>query len=270
MEGFDCSLPLSSLICQEARACSLYDGDTEEQELPHLLNDPFRSDSDEYIQILVSKESSFKSSSSDLLHCDWLRCDAIQWILKVSWILIDSLTPISSIFSDFANPCVGQMKDHEKLWVIQLLSLACLSLAAKMEEVMTPSLGEYHTELYCFEAITLRRMELLILSTLEWRMSSVTPFAYLNYFTNKLYGGNLSKELLSKSIGCIFDVIKEINLVECRASTIAAAAVLAAFDLKLTRDVLRSKMKSVSSSELPEFVSWLMFWRFQRALFMYD
>jgi cyclin D1/2/4 len=39
-----------------------------------------------------------------------------------------------------------------------------------------------------FEAKTIQRMELLVLSTLNWRMQAVTPFSYLDYFLNKLNG----------------------------------------------------------------------------------
>lgn len=42
---------------------------------------------------------------------------------------------------------------------------------------------------YVFEAKTMQRMELLILSTFNWRMQAVTPFSYMDYFLNKLNGG---------------------------------------------------------------------------------
>lgn len=41
-----------------------------------------------------------------------------------------------------------------------------------------------------FEAKTIQRMELLVLSTLNWRMQAVTPFSYVDYFLHKLNGGN--------------------------------------------------------------------------------
>ena len=44
---------------------------------------------------------------------------------------------------------------------------------------------------YVFEAETIQRMELLVLSTLNWRMQAVTPFSYMDYFLNKLNGGNV-------------------------------------------------------------------------------
>jgi cyclin D1/2/4 len=33
-------------------------------------------------------------------------------------------------------------------------------------------------------------MELLVLSTLNWRMQAVTPFSYIDYFLDLLNGGN--------------------------------------------------------------------------------
>lgn len=40
-----------------------------------------------------------------------------------------------------------------------------------------------------FEAKTIQRMELLVLSTLKWRMQAVTPFSYIDYFLHRLIGG---------------------------------------------------------------------------------
>jgi hypothetical protein len=42
---------------------------------------------------------------------------------------------------------------------------------------------------YVFEAKTVQRMELLVLTTLNWRMHAVTPFSYVDYFLNKLNNG---------------------------------------------------------------------------------
>jgi cyclin D1/2/4, plant len=43
---------------------------------------------------------------------------------------------------------------------------------------------------FVFEAKTIQRMELLVLTTLNWRMQAVTPFSYVDYFLNRLSGGN--------------------------------------------------------------------------------
>lgn len=73
-----------------------------------------------------------------------------------------------------------------KSWIMQLLSMACLSLAAKMEEVKVPVLSEFCVEDYSFESNVIQRMELLVLVTLEWKMGSMSPFAYTRFFLEKL------------------------------------------------------------------------------------
>lgn len=58
-----------------------------------------------------------------------------------------------------------------------------------------------------FEAKTIQRMELLVLSTLKWRMQAVTPFSYVDYFLRELNGGDppsgRSALLSSELILCI-------------------------------------------------------------------
>lgn len=95
------------------------------------------------------------------------------------------------------------------MWAIRLLSVACLSLAAKMEECRVPALSEfYHIDEYNFHGSVIQRMELLVLHTLEWKMNVVTPFAYLHYFIAKFCSESSSKELLSKAIELILAIVK--------------------------------------------------------------
>lgn len=39
---------------------------------------------------------------------------------------------------------------------------------------------------YVFEAKTIKRMEILVLSTLGWKMNPVTPLSFLDYITRRL------------------------------------------------------------------------------------
>ncbi|GJN40124.1 hypothetical protein PR202_gb29294 [Eleusine coracana subsp. coracana] len=76
-------------------------------------------------------------------------------------------------------------------WMARLAAVACVALAAKVEETRVPLLvdlqlcaaaaagaGEGEDE-GVFDAATVRRMELLVLSAMQWRMHPVTPFSYL-------------------------------------------------------------------------------------------
>ncbi|GMQ11099.1 hypothetical protein CsSME_00053865 [Camellia sinensis var. sinensis] len=98
--------------------------------------------------------------------------------------------------------------DSDKWWAMQLLSVACLSLAAKMEEYRVPSPSEFQLE--CdFESKVIQRMELLILNTLKWRMSSVAPFAFIHYFIRTL-GNHQSppRNVVSRTVHLILAIMR--------------------------------------------------------------
>ncbi|KAF6144713.1 hypothetical protein GIB67_017732 [Kingdonia uniflora] len=94
---------------------------------------------------------------------------------------------------------------------MQLLAAACLSLAAKIEEIEVPLSVNLQVEecKFIFEAKTIQRMELLVLSILKWRMRVVTPFTFMDYFFRIEYmESKPSKVAAAVSIS----VIRETNL----------------------------------------------------------
>ncbi|KAL1107238.1 hypothetical protein V6Z11_D03G029900 [Gossypium hirsutum] len=212
------SFSSSNLLCQETQqeqeACF-----SETAKESHHYKSPCsdNEDDDEYIENLVQRET----TTDDLFTTKtWLksaRFDAIQWIFN-----------------------------EGKMWAIPLLSIACLSLAAKMEEPKVPFLSEFHTKDYQFENKVIQRMELMVLTTLGWKMSSATPFCYLHYFIRKFHGEFETKGLICKAIEFIIAIIKEMSLVDCRPSIIAAAAVLAALNGGLTRKAMEDKIGCIS------------------------
>ncbi|EAZ45038.1 hypothetical protein OsJ_29676 [Oryza sativa Japonica Group] len=159
-----------------------------------------------------------------------VRMDAIDWIWKVhSYYSFAPLTACLAVNYLDRFLSLYQLPDG-KDWMTQLLAVACLSLAAKMEETDVPQsldlqVGE---ERYVFEAKTIQRMELLVLSTLKWRMQAVTPFSYVDYFLRELNGGDppsgRSALLSSELILCI---ARGTECLGFRPSEIAAAVAAA-------------------------------------------
>lgn len=86
--------------------------------------------------------------------------------------------------------------------------MACLSLAAKMEEQNVPTLSDFPGKEYSFEINVIKKMELLVLDSLEWKMGLVTPFAYLHYFVKKLSLESKSQALISRAIDHIMAIVK--------------------------------------------------------------
>ncbi|CAB4284107.1 unnamed protein product [Prunus armeniaca] len=239
------SFSLSSLLCHEDQTCL---NQLEVESNTCIDSDPcFVSvDEDEYVENLVRREARcFGSkgfvpftdcSASDICWLKTARLDSIEWIFNAFYLSV-------TYFDGFLSK---RSIDDGKLWAIRLLSVACLSLAAKMEECKVPALSEFEVQDYNFESKVIRRMELLVLNTLEWKLGSITPFAYLHYFINKFCAESRPKGLFSDAIRLIVAMAKEIDLMDTRPSIIAAAAVLAASDGQLTRKMLELKMSGVS------------------------
>ncbi|XP_008787181.1 cyclin-D5-3 isoform X2 [Phoenix dactylifera] len=255
MGDSDCSVSLSNLICQEDGTSLLLGDDGEEArcDVVTVYNDGCilsETEEDDYIEMLVSEESGcFHSRTHDESCEDWLKCarsDAIRWILKTTvYFGFCSKTAYMAVTYLDRFLIRRTIDDKRKTWAVQLLSVACLSLAAKMEECKVPALSEFRLEEYDFNSNAIQRMEFLVLNTLEWRLSSATPFAYLGYFASKLQEQK-SNNFMAKATGFVFAATRVINLVDYRPSVIAAAAVLAAFDERLTQKLVEFEMRTIS------------------------
>ncbi|XVF17535.1 hypothetical protein REPUB_Repub10bG0131400 [Reevesia pubescens] len=254
------SFSCSSLLCQETEEACFSETERVDDESVYNLNyykSCFVSENEdeEYIEKLIQRETDLGlKTNASFNNCtttsqSWLECarlDAIEWIFNTrSTIGFQIHTAYLSVtyFDRFLSK---RSIDEGKLWAIRLLSVACLSLAAKMEECRVPALSEFPVQDYQFENKLIQRMELLVLSTLEWKMGSITPFPYLHYFISKFYGESRPKGLVSKALELILAMIKEISLVDYRPSIIAAAAVLAASDNQLTRKAMELKIDFIS------------------------
>ncbi|OVA01808.1 Cyclin [Macleaya cordata] len=195
----------------------------------------FPLQSDECMGLMVERESDhlprddylkrLRNGDLDL----GARREAVDWIGKVH--AHYSFGPLSAYLS--VNYLDRFLSAYElprgKAWMMQLLAVACLSLAAKMEETEVPlsldlQVGESK---FVFEARTIQRMELLVLSTLKWRMQAVTPFSLVDYFLWKINNDQPPpRSSISRSIELILSTIKGIDFLEFRPSEIAAAVAI--------------------------------------------
>ncbi|URD94736.1 Cyclin, N-terminal domain [Musa troglodytarum] len=262
------SAPPSALIWEED-GLGLDDEDDDgvlQNDMAALCNEILALEADgEYVEWLLSREKDRESrtrDSSPESSCDPARSGAIRWIVEVGCHLSIRRSVPSSLGSSvpdgfplrfllqaqrcfrfglrtaytavayfdrfFAHKTIDTMKG--KTWAVKLLSVACLSLAAKMEEHSAPAVSEFRVKGFRFSSEAAQRMELFVLSTLEWRMLTVTPFAYLNAFASKFDERGL-KGLISKAIDFIFAAIE---------------AVLAAWDGRLTKRLVESKTSLLS------------------------
>ncbi|XP_016720076.2 cyclin-D3-3 isoform X1 [Gossypium hirsutum] len=114
-------------------------------------------------------------------------------------------------------------------WMSQLAAVACLSLAAKVEETQVPLLLDLQVEEsnYVFDSKTIQRMELLVLSTLQWRMNPITPISFFNHITNRLgLKSHLHFEFLHSCEHLLLLVITDSRFMLYIPSILAAATML--------------------------------------------
>ncbi|CAJ1971691.1 unnamed protein product [Sphenostylis stenocarpa] len=202
------------------------------------LNVPYESfplPTDECLRLMVEKElhhlpngdyvNRLRSGDLDI----GARKEAIDWIAKVrehfgfgplcAYLSINYLDRFLSVYE----------LPKQRAWTMQLLAVGCLSLAAKMEEIDVPTsldLQEGESK-YIFEAKTIQRMELLVLSTLKWRMQAITPFSFIDYFLQKVNGDQAPiGDSILQSTELILSTVRGIDFIESRPSEIAAAVAI--------------------------------------------
>lgn len=100
-------------------------------------------------------------------------------------------------------------------WEYHLVAVACLSLAAKMEEIEVPYFMDLQLvdPTFVFESKTIQRMELCVMDRLKWRLHSITPFDYLHYFISKLsFAPNLKLKSMTQLFSSASNLILNTTL----------------------------------------------------------
>ncbi|XP_042402476.1 cyclin-D2-1-like isoform X1 [Zingiber officinale] len=170
----------------------------------------------------------FRSNSLD----SSARQEAVAWILKVhAYYHFRPLTAYLAV--NYMDRFLSSHRLPQNEWALQLLSVACLSLATKMEEALLPSLLDLQVEgaKLIFEPRTVLRMELLVLAALDWRLRSVTPFTFIDFFVHKIDPiGKHARYLIAWATEITLATIKDIRFLSHCPSSLAAAAIIRATD----------------------------------------
>ncbi|KAF5745602.1 hypothetical protein HS088_TW07G01194 [Tripterygium wilfordii] len=202
------SFLLDALYCEEERWEDEEEDDQEEVthentlnksrspclfSIPLLKQDLFWED--EELLSLFSKEQQQQKQNylkQDNLITDpslfLARQEAVEGILKVNarygYSVLTAVLAIDYLDRFLCNPCFQK----DKPWMVQLVVVTCLSLAAKVEETEVPLLLDFQVmeTKYVFEPKTIQRMELLVLSALKWKMHPVTPLSFVDHIVRRL------------------------------------------------------------------------------------
>ncbi|KAF5463626.1 hypothetical protein F2P56_013785 [Juglans regia] len=186
------------------------------------------------------------------------RKDAVNWMLKVHTCY--RFRPETAYLS--VNYLDRFLSSHSlpqgRGWPLQLLSVACLALAAKMEETSVPLLLDLQVKepKFLFKPKTVQRMELLVLANLKWRLRITTPFDFVPYFISKFscLGSprplNDYSQAFSRASDLIISACRVMDYLDCPPSAIAAAAVLCATDQNVDHRELGYFHKRVSKESV--------------------
>ncbi|KAI9390857.1 hypothetical protein POPTR_007G005700v4 [Populus trichocarpa] len=231
----DVSTPSVNLYCNETAGDALCSNNADG--ISEINSAYFPVDIDEsYIDnILVSElhqmpETELIARFPDIPESGSAHQDTLNWMLKVH--AYCRFRPETAYLSANYFHCfiLSHTLQKGKGWPLQLLAVACLSVAAKLEETRVPSLLDIQTlePRFLFKPSTVRRMELLVMGSLKWRLHIITPFSFLHYFIAKLsHLSPRSKNLiLAHSSDLIISTCRVMNILAYTPSTIAAAAVL--------------------------------------------
>ncbi|XP_059641812.1 cyclin-D3-2-like [Cornus florida] len=157
------------------------------------------------------------------------RREAVGWMLRVNAHYgFTAMTVVLAVnyFDRFVSSFCFQ---RDKPWMSQLAAVACLSLAAKVEETQVPLLLDLQVEdsKYVFEAKTIQRMELLVLSTLQWKMNPVTPLSFFDHIIRRLaLKSHLQLEFLWRCERLLLSVINDSRFVCYLPSELATASMI--------------------------------------------
>ncbi|RCV46032.1 hypothetical protein SETIT_9G499800v2 [Setaria italica] len=212
---------------------------------------------DEYVAVLLSKESASAAAGVGTLAEEmeeWMkaaRSGCVRWIIKTTAMFRFS-GKTAYVAVTYLDRFLAQRRvNRGQEWALQLLAVACLSLASKVEEHHAPRLSELRVDAYEFDTASILRMELLVLGTLQWRMIAATPFPYISCFAAR-FQQDERRPIVFRAVECVFAAIKEMSSVEYQPSTIAVASILAARGNDETPAANLDELKSILGSSWPQ------------------
>ncbi|KAG2663590.1 hypothetical protein I3760_16G039100 [Carya illinoinensis] len=159
---------------------------------------------------LLSKELQNDQLFENLKNDPYLagtRAEAVEWMLKVNaHYSFSVLTAILAV--NYLDRFLSSFRSQAgKPWMIQLAA------------------GE--DTRYVFEAKTIKRMEMLVLSTLQWKMNPVTPLSFLDYFIRRLgLKSHLCWEFLWRCERILLSVLTDSRFMSYLPSVVATATML--------------------------------------------
>ncbi|KAF3320917.1 Thaumatin-like protein [Carex littledalei] len=158
------------------------------------------------------------------------RSKAVQYIIDVCKRLDVSATTVFNAVNyldRFLSLCSSLKWE---IWMVELVSISCASLACKFYDTSIPSLYDLQMEHleHTFKPVTIQEMEITILKALDWRLSCVTAFS----FANLMLGPTRSGPMIDKVTRLLLHSLLDPLMTKFKASIIATSALKCATEEK--------------------------------------
>ncbi|KAG5088560.1 hypothetical protein AAZX31_01G091600 [Glycine max] len=160
------------------------------------------------------------------------RCRVIQWFIKCRRRFNLSFGTVFLAFNyldRFVSIC--QCNDWE-YWMLELLSIACLSIAIKFNEISGLSLHEIQVEGldYSFQSNVILKMELILLKALGWRLNSMTSFSFAEMLGFDFLEPHHHVKLISRVTDLLVQATLDQKMMEFRPSVVGMSALWCTLD----------------------------------------
>ncbi|RWW82572.1 hypothetical protein BHE74_00008955 [Ensete ventricosum] len=209
---------LDLLYCREESLDLEEDEERAEPTLPlledretehHVLSAAEGEAEEEWAEVLCSLAAKERKALPELVldgggsYLRSARKEAVEWVARTAathdFSVLTALLAVNYLDRCFLSRAAGgrllRLQD-DKPWMGRLAAVACLSLAAKVEETHVPLLLDLQVPApveavaeeggFLFEPKTIRRMEFLVLAALGWRMNPVTPLSFIDHLLPRL------------------------------------------------------------------------------------
>ncbi|KAL8117658.1 hypothetical protein AgCh_015509 [Apium graveolens] len=243
-EPFDEQQDLGTLSFDQETATTLSNNNNNKALI--LFQQDFFWENDELLGLLEKEKLTlFNLDDESVMQS---RGEAVDWILRVCcYYGFNGLTVALAVnyFDRFLSSFNLQ---NDKPWMSQLVAVACLSLAAKVEETQVPLLVDLQVEdsRFLFDSRSIQRMELLVLASLEWKMNPVTPFSFFDHIIRRLELESCPHWEFLRRCGCLFhSIVADSRILRYLPSVVASA-------------IMCLVIKEVDLNNAPEFQNQLM------------
>ncbi|XP_020524113.1 putative cyclin-D7-1 [Amborella trichopoda] len=163
------------------------------------------------------------------------RIRAVKWILQSAARLSLSFSTMFAA-TNYLDRFISKYSSTEwRLWMMELLQVVCLSIAAKFDEVCIPSLFKIQMMdglENLFDQRVLQKMELTVLKTLDWRLNAVTTYSFVDTFIGRMGPLHyvLHDSLTARVTEFVLNTLLDLDFLQFRASSLAACALRCALE----------------------------------------